>query len=234
MIKAIVFDMDDTLYLEKDYVFSGFNHIDNWLKYEFQVEGFSKIAINLFESGENKLVFNKTLDYLKVTYDDKFIQQMIKLYRSHTPIIKLCEDTKWLFDKLNNKVKLGLISDGYYEAQSKKVAALGLNQIIETIILTDTLGREQWKPSKVPYEVACNELQVAHNECIYIGDNEKKDFITAKKLGWTTVHVEREKGIYFKLDLNEDYSAHYKVTSLRELEDLPILRHLFLKKAERM
>lgn len=52
MIKAIVFDMDDTLYKEKDYVVSGFKAVDDWIKEKYKKTGFYNIAIQLFDSGK--------------------------------------------------------------------------------------------------------------------------------------------------------------------------------------
>lgn len=51
-INAMVFDMDDTLYEEKDYVKSGFKAIDDWMKRDFQVSGFYETALEVFHSGE--------------------------------------------------------------------------------------------------------------------------------------------------------------------------------------
>jgi putative hydrolase of the HAD superfamily len=56
-IKGIVFDMDDTLYNEKDYVSSGLIELDKHIKQRFTVDGFYEAAINLYEKGERKLIF---------------------------------------------------------------------------------------------------------------------------------------------------------------------------------
>ncbi|HIE6633433.1 TPA: HAD family hydrolase, partial [Bacillus luti] len=55
-----------------------------------------------------------------------------------------------------------------------------------------------------------------------------KDFITAKKLNWITVHINREDGIYRNLIVEQDYKAHYTIDNLRRLPDIPVLKHMFL------
>ncbi|MBP1967070.1 HAD family hydrolase [Paenibacillus aceris] len=226
-INALVFDMDDTLYEEKDYVKSGFKALDQWVIKEFKIKGFYETALDLFLTGERKLLFNKTLDKLNIIYNDSMIKSMVESYRSHEPDIQLLEDAKWIFENLRDTVKVGLISDGYLVAQEKKVNALKLQEKLQTIILTDRLGREHWKPSHVPYEYACQELQLPHDQCVYIGDNINKDFVTAKKLGWTTIQIERNDGIYSGITAEQEYRAHFKIDNLRKLPDLPMLKHMF-------
>lgn len=228
VIKAIVFDMDDTLYKEKDYVISGFKAVDNWFKEKYKKTGFYNTAIQLFDAGENKFIFNKALEKLNVNYDEKLISNMLEQYRSHEPDIQLLEEADWVLNNLVNIVKIGLISDGYLVTQEKKVNALKLKEKFHSIILTDRFGREHWKPSQVPYEQISSELQIPHHQCVYIGDNLNKDFITAKKLDWTTIHIDREDGVYSNLVVEQDYKAHYTINDLRKLSNIPVLKHMFL------
>ncbi|MDQ0859284.1 HAD family hydrolase [Bacillus sp. V2I10] len=227
-IKAVVFDMDDTLYYESDYVRSGMHELEKWVMKNYSVNGFYGIAMNFFETGENKYIFNKTLDLLKIPYDEKIIQKMINVYRSHKPSILLLDDAKWVLNHIEKKVKVGLISDGFLEAQINKVQSLGLTQKFHSIILTDQFGRNHWKPSQRPYEQICINLQVSHDECMYIGDNVKKDFVTANKLGWKTVHVERENGVYSNITEKQEYMAHYKINNLKKISVIPEFQHLFI------
>lgn len=227
-INALVFDMDDTLYEEKDYVKSGFRAVDAWIMDKFQVSGFYETAWGLFQTGTTHSVFNKTLEKLDIAYDDLLIKSMVDYYRSHEPDIQLTEDAESILESLKNTVKIGLISDGYLIAQEKKVSALKLHDKCHSVILTDRWGREHWKPSPVPFEHACRELQLPHDQCVYIGDNVNKDFITAKRLGWTTIHINRKDGVYSGgVAVKEEYMAHYTISDLRDLADLPILKHMF-------
>jgi putative hydrolase of the HAD superfamily len=226
-VKAVVFDMDDTLYQEKDYVISGLSAMDKWMKEEYQVTEFYETAIRLFNSGEKNFIFNKTLEHLNISYSEKMINSMIDYYRQHEPDIHLLDDASWVLNNLNEMTKIGLISDGYVVAQEKKVKALKLKDKFHSIILTDKFGRKHWKPSPVPYEHAARELQLSPSECVYVGDNLNKDFISANKLGWITVHIERKYGIYSGANVNQEYKAHYKINNLKELIDIPVLSYMF-------
>lgn len=226
-INAIVFDLDDTLYKESDYVLSGFRSVDKWLRDMYEIRGFYNIATKLFNEGDRKNIFNKALQILNFNFNEEIIKSMVNIYRTHEPEINLLDDASWALVNLQNSIKLGLISDGYLITQQKKINALNINGIFHTIILSDSFGRKSWKPSPIPYIKATEQLSCSHVECLYIGDNITKDFITAKKLGWKTVHIQRKEGIYFNTHGSQDYRAHYEIKDLREITNILELRHLF-------
>ncbi|KAB7708174.1 HAD-IA family hydrolase [Bacillus aerolatus] len=226
-INALVFDIDDTLYQEIDYVLSGFRAVDMWLENNFDITDFYGLATDLFNSGERANVFNKTLELLNVSFNESMISKMVSVYRAHKPEIELLDDAKWVIDNLHGSIKKGIISDGYLITQKQKVEALNLKEKFHTIILSDIYGRSNWKPSPMPYREVTKGLSCLHNECVYIGDNLKKDFVTAKKLGWLTVHVKRTTGIYSNLVVDKELKAHYQINDLRELINIRELRHLF-------
>ncbi|XZF76224.1 HAD family hydrolase [Bacillus sp. AL-1R] len=227
MIRAVVFDMDDTLYEEKEYVISGFRAVDKWVRENYGIFVFFDVAKQLFESGETKKIFNKALELLNLEYDEKIISKMLYIYRTHEPEIQLLKEAEWVFSNLKDSVRIGLISDGFIYSQKKKVTALKLDSLFHSIILSDHYGRENWKPSSIPYEKAIQELNCNHFECVYIGDNLQKDFITAKKLGWLTVHINRSNGIYNDVVVPIEYEAHFQVDNLMDLSRLPMLKQLF-------
>lgn len=219
MIKVIVFDMDDTLYPEEQYVKSGFKAVDIFLGNK-GVRGFYAVAIELFDSGRRGKIFNDTLDILEIKYREKDILNLIEIYRNHSPQINLFSDAKLLIEELYEKYPLGLITDGYLEAQKNKVMALNLEKYFEKIVLTDELGRDNWKPSILPYEIIKRHFNVEHNELVYIGDNAAKDFITANRLGWTTIHVLRDLGEYKHQLVEPAYRAQFEIQSLLQVIDI--------------
>jgi putative hydrolase of the HAD superfamily len=227
LIKAIVFDMDDTLFQEKEYVLSGFLAVGKWLEETRNIRNFYIYAKNRFNRGERKYVFNKALEDLNISYDHAFIKKLIDVYRTHQPNIFLLEDAKHVLDTLQDSIKVGLITDGYSIAQRQKFNALGISNKFNTVIFSDEFGRENWKPSQLPYEKASYSLQCLPDECVYVGDNENKDFITAKKLGWLTVYIDRNEGIYSHVNVTDEHKAHYKINDLRELSNINELKHLF-------
>ena len=114
-------------------------------------------------------------------------------------------------------VTTGIITDGYLVAQKRKIAALGLEQLVDHIVYSDEFGRDHWKPSSVPYLMMMKMIGCTGPDCSYVSDNPMKDFVTAKALGWTTVRIRRIGGEYSEVVVDATHSAHYEFSTLDDL-----------------
>lgn len=219
MIKAVVFDLDDTLISEKEYIRSGFKVVSNKIATDKNLNEdsvFNK-ALELFEVS-SKEVFNRLLDEFQIEYSKDYILEFIKCYREHKPNIEFFEDVIPTINKLKqNGYKLGIITDGYKETQLAKIEALNCRELFDEIIITDELGREFWKPHEKSYKMMAEKLDVGLNEMIYVGDNVNKDFITANELGIITVYIDRRDGIYQNINVASMYLAKYKIKNICEI-----------------
>ena len=219
MIKAVIFDLDDTLISEKEYIRSGFKVVSDKISSDFNLDAkyIYEIIYSEFEV-DSKNVFNRTLDKLEVEYEMEYIKELINTYRNHTPNIKLHDDAKYIIEKLYSKgIKLGIITDGYAITQRNKLNVLNIEKYFEHIIVTDELGREYWKPHKKSYELMKLKLNLGYEEMIYVGDNISKDFVTANKLCMHTVMINREDGVYSNLKLENEYKAKIEVMDLKDI-----------------
>lgn len=219
MSSVIVFDLDDTLYLEQDYVKSGFNAVDQFLT-EKNIDGFFSKAWKYFCEGGRRDTFNVILQELSVSFDDEFIKQLVTIYREHKPNISLCPDALYILENLYKNISLALITDGFSITQHNKIQALNLEKYIEKIVVTDDLAanREYWKPHQKPFQIVQAYFGVKHENCVYIGDNEKKDFFAANTLKWKTICVERTGKVHQHKMQDDAYKADMYVSSLVELE----------------
>jgi len=221
-IKALLFDLDDTLYEEKQFVSSGFNKVAEFVEAKFKIDKglFYKILIDIFDKGKRGNIFNLALEKANIIYDENIIHLMVKTYREHNPKINLDKEIRSLLIKLGSIYSLGIITDGYFEVQKKKVQALKLDELFDSIIYTDEYGKEYWKPDVLGYKVALKDLQVSPKQAIYIGDNPHKDFIGAKKIGIITVRIFCEGREYSNIRLDKNYEADYEVKKLSEITNL--------------
>lgn len=219
MIKAVIFDLDDTLISEKEYIRSGFKVVSDKISSDFNLDAkyIYEIIYSEFEV-DSKNVFNRTLDKLEVEYEIEYIKELINTYRNHTPSIKLYDDAKYIIEKLYSKgIKLGIITDGYAVTQRNKLNVLNIEKYFDHIIVTDELGREYWKPHKKSYELMKLKLNLDYEEMIYVGDNISKDFVTANKLGMHTVMINREDGVYYNLKFENEYKAKVEIKNLKDI-----------------
>ena len=218
-IKALLFDLDDTLYDEKQFVKSGFFKIAEFVEDKFKIEKevYYKILIDIFNGGSRGNIFNLALEKVNVAYEENIIRAMVKIYRGHNPKIRLAEDVRSLLTKLRGIYSLGIITDGYYEVQKKKVQALRLEEMFDSIIYTDEYGRENWKPNVFGYKLALERFQILPGEAVYIGDNPYKDFIGAKKMGIITIRIINQNREYSNIKLNREYEVDYEIRELHEI-----------------
>lgn len=218
--KNIVFDLDDTLFLEKDFVFSGFRAVASWLE-ENKMLGYSKFynaCVSLYDEGKRSNIFNHVLNEHNFSYGASFISELVNIYRSHFPEVSLFPEAKMILQKLHGEYNLAIITDGYLNTQVNKVKALGVEKYFDFVVYSDLGGRDAWKPSPWSYLQVMNHYGCVGKECVYIGDNIAKDFITAKKLNWKTIYVKRADGVYSDFPTSEEYEAHHKIDSLLHLE----------------
>lgn len=218
-VKAIIFDMDDTLYPELDYVRSGYMAIARRLvRPDWPAERIYDFMWQTFENGPRDRVFNVVLEQLGEPDDPQVIAELIGQYRCHRPVLQLEDPVKQLLTALKARYKLGLITDGFLPAQRLKVEALGLADMFDRIIFTEELGREYWKPSPRAYKMMEETFGVSGPECIYIADNPAKDFIAPNALQWHTVQVERADRVPFDRPVADEGRPEILIENIMDME----------------
>lgn len=220
MIKAIVFDMDDTLYPESAYVLSGFRQVANWAETTLDIpaeEGYAAFK-RLFDEGVRGKTFNEWLQHFD-RFDKALIPAMVDVYRAHDPEISPFPSIPTLLARLHGRYKIGLVSDGYLEVQQRKFAALGLQEYFDAVVFSDQFGRDNWKPSSVPFVAVLEQLASNASETVYVADNVRKDFLGARRVGMYTVWLREKGGIYYDSPPpSPEYAPHVTIASLDQLE----------------
>lgn len=86
MIKVVIFDLDDTLIAEKEYIKSGYREVARYLseKYNVVQEVIYKELWEILKKG-TKNVFNQWFEYHRITYSMENIKNLIRIYREHIP-----------------------------------------------------------------------------------------------------------------------------------------------------
>ncbi len=204
-MKGVIFDLDDTLYSEKEYVKSGFKAVSDYLG-----GGFEEKLWQLFENGEAAITV--LLEELGRTGEGK---ECLEIYRNHKPSIHLYEDAAEMIEKLKSRgIKVGIITDGRPEGQRNKIKALGLE--VDDVIITDELGGSQFrKPCDIAFRIMAARWRMNPAEIVYVGDNPGKDFQAGRQLGIMGLWFKNNDGLY-----NRDFSGNsmgiLKITDLME------------------
>ncbi|MBR1893299.1 MAG: HAD-IA family hydrolase [Lachnospiraceae bacterium] len=218
-MKAVIFDLDDTLYPEIEYVFSGYRKVAKVLS-ERHIDSIDNLydrMVQLFRD-DSKMVFNRLLDVYGIKYEKADVIELIDIYRNHLPEIHYHEDAMSAIDLIREKgIKTGILTDGYAVTQRQKLKALKADDIFDVIVVTDELGREAWKPSKVGFEKAAEELDCTLKDMIYVGDNPNKDFYVSRTAGVKTARITRDNGVYTDAPYFEGVREDYRLETLSDI-----------------
>ncbi|HDG96904.1 MAG TPA: HAD family hydrolase [Desulfobacterales bacterium] len=225
MKTAVLFDLDDTLYPEIEFVKSGFRAAARYLssRYHFGEDSLVKQMLNILRRDGRGKIFDTLLHQLGL-YTEEKVRLLVYLYRSHRPTIHLYEDVLPTLECLRRYgTRLGIITDGMASVQRNKIAALGLNNLFDVIVCTDELGKDCWKPSTIPYKIALELLEARPSEAVYVGDDPSKDFLAPNSIGMLTVQVNRQTYQNLKQEsIPKVAAARFVIKGLKQI--LPIIR----------
>ncbi|MCH9646989.1 MAG: HAD family hydrolase [Deltaproteobacteria bacterium] len=219
-LQGVVFDLDDTLYAERDYAASGFRYVAEVVAGETNLEAgelFARLWGD-FEAGRRGDLFNRLLAIYSQAAESFDIPRLVSLYRRHSPDIQMRQEiTDFLRQLVDWGVPLALISDGYLEAQEAKVRKLGLASFFDPLILTDALGREYWKPHERAFRKVEEAWGLPGEVLAYVGDNPRKDFVAPRRLGWTCLRLRIPGQESFHHPTAEEGHPHEEWKSFGEL-----------------
>lgn len=190
--KAVIFDLDDTLYDEKDYVRSGFAAVAKELPMVSQAEE------KLWQAFERKEPAIDSVLKDEHIWTQELSRHCLAIYRSHKPRISLRTGARELLQKLKKEGKyLGIITDGRPEGQKNKIEALRLSTLVDSIVITDELGGVTFrKPNPISYEIIRESSNSCFQKMVYIGDNLIKDFVVPVKKGMVGIYFKNANGLY--------------------------------------
>jgi len=202
----VVFDLDDTLYPEWQFLHSGIRHIIKKFKLNKSTRSTRFYACQKdwihFLINENSL-----------TLTDQLVYDVLEEYRNHIPSITLREGALQSLRALKQqRCSIGLVTDGRSITQRNKLSSLGIHRFLDQIVISEELGSE--KPSFNNFNSFDQNAPK-----YYIGDNPRKDFVAPNQLGWTTIMLLDDGYNIHSQDLivAETYQAQFKIESFKDL-----------------
>lgn len=204
-IRGVIFDLDDTLYSEAEYVRSGYKAVSEYLG-----GGYENKLWDYFADGKS------AIDELLIELhrkDEK--DSVLKVYREHKPEIYLYDGVTDIIDRLKAQgIRVGIITDGRPEGQRNKMDALKLWGMVDDVIITDELGGIQFrKPCDISFRIIQNRWRLPASEIVYIGDNPIKDFQAAQQLGMKSLWYRSADGLYSDIE-------DIQMDSIKDLSDV--------------
>lgn len=206
-LQAIVFDLDDTLYLQKDFKISGFQAVATWMAHN----GYGHRHVILKELLEILEHFGPSYPFMfdrlleRTALPTLILPELIQVFNEHNPEIALFPGVQELLSNLRKKFKLGILTDGRLSVQQAKIRSLKLESLMDCILYSDTLGMV--KPAEPLFKWFENYFQLQGPSIAYVADNPIKDFSGAKKRRWITIRV--LSGEHAKREANSGNDAEF-------------------------
>jgi len=227
-LKAILFDVDDTLFDRKQAQLNVLHIIVDSLPEVFNTLDFNRVAeasaesdrltIAEFDAGatsdgirdrRNKLLL-KILGLPEIIAPKLSQIYVRELPACDTPVTGAIQ----LIRELSGKYELGAVSNGLPDVQYGKLKNIGVRDMLSCIVLSEEVGMRKPDPEIFLYTVRLLGRQP--DECLFVGDSYISDITGAKKAGLYTCWFNRVGALPPDNELKPDYV----VTNLLQILEL--------------
>jgi putative hydrolase of the HAD superfamily len=227
MIKATIFDLDDTLFNSTELSTHARRNavramVDLGLPASFE-EAYQVLREVVEEYGSNySYHFDQMLKRLNVK------PSKMKLYITAGTIAY--HDVKFsnirpfhdvipaLIELRKREIKICVLSDGEALKQYEKILRLRIHDFLDEIIISEEVGIR--KPNPKLFEIPLHRFGIQPQQCVYIGDNYERDIIPCLELGIHTVLIHRGGKHDSAVPKMGDKKPDYEISSLSELDQI--------------
>lgn len=182
MIKKVIFDLDDTLIINKDNYIDNYNIIINKYNLNSSIEEFYNV-IGDYELSTNKYNKYELLELINKHYNTNFnielVNDIIKVVGKWTD--KASEEVVSTLKYLSQKYELYVLTNWFYDSQSERLKTAGIYNYFKDIKSADIIT----KPNEAAFKQFFDNCSA--EECVMIGDNYKIDIEVPNTLGMKTI-----------------------------------------------
>jgi putative hydrolase of the HAD superfamily len=187
-VRAVLFDLDDTLYPHRRFVRSGFAEVARHLQ---RTRGLDPVAVfrRLVRAsrGPSRGLELQTLESLC----DREVARLVEIIRGHDPELALPAISRQVLAALRaDRWRIGVLTNGAPEIQARKIRALGLVRSVDAIVYAAACGTGAGKPDPVAFAEAAARLGVAPRHIVMVGDDERCDVAGALAAGMHAVRCD--------------------------------------------
>ncbi len=219
MIKAVIFDLDNTLIdfmrmkkLSCDAAITSM--MDAGLDVE-KDEAFKSLFELYDQYGlEEKQIFQHFLKKLTGEINYEVLASGIVAYRrvragflEPYPYVG-----KVLFELKKRGIKLAIVSDAPRLKAWIRLVSMKINHLFDIVVTFEDTN--EFKPNNKPFMVAFEKLNLRPDECLMVGDRPERDIEGAKKLGMVTCFAKYGNP---KADAS---GADYEINNIKELLEI--------------
>ncbi|MDP6532723.1 MAG: TIGR02253 family HAD-type hydrolase [Candidatus Marinimicrobia bacterium] len=220
MIKAVIFDLDNTLLdfmkMKREAVRAGISSmIEAGLSIDEEKSVERIFALYEEKGWENQQIFDLFLEEKTGTVDAKYLAAGIVAYRrAREASLKVYPNVNQTLVALGKMgLKLAIVSDAPRREAWMRIFYLNLHHVFDVVLTFDDTGVR--KPSPEPFKMALEQLSVDAKEAIMIGDWPERDVEGAKQLGMKTIYAR-----YGDTFGTEESGADWEINDASEIVDI--------------
>lgn len=184
--RAVLFDLDDTLYPFEQFLMSGYRAVAAHVERTWGHASAAALGVLTAAFATDR---GRELDVLakRLGLPAGAVPQLIEVIRGHHPQLRLPSGTLAVLAALRPGWRVGVVTNGRADIQARKVAALGLAPLVDTVVLAANHGTGAGKPEAAPFLAACLALGVAPARTVFVGDDLRCDIAGASAVGMETI-----------------------------------------------
>lgn len=186
--RAVLFDLDDTLYPRRRFLLSGFAAVARQVAERTGVNAGQ--AYRAMVSAHRGAGRGRELDALIQEFGLPFsIADLVGIIRTHAPAMQLQPHVVRALRQMRAGWRIGVVTNGLPSTQAMKVAALGIAGLVDTVVYAQAFGSGAGKPEPEPFLEALRRLQVRPSQAVFVGDDERADIQGASGCGLRTIRT---------------------------------------------
>jgi putative hydrolase of the HAD superfamily len=188
--RALVFDLDDTLYPVRRYLHSAFGAIAAHLARRSGLNRARTVAL-LRRALETDGGPGHECDRLIAAcgLPHEWLPELVAVARAHDPALRLSVVTRRVLATVRSSWAIGIVTNGVPEVQALKIRALGLGPFVDTVVYAAEHGTGLGKPEPHSFLEVARRLDVDRSRMVFVGDDEARDVAGARAVGMRTIRV---------------------------------------------
>jgi putative hydrolase of the HAD superfamily len=226
MFNAVIFDLDETLISHsqqmKRFILSQYNRYYTHLKhipFEIWEERFITLEQNGYVTKD--IVYRQLIEEFSLkrpTYEELYNDFLNSFHKYVVTSPYMTEILNYLRD---SNIKTGIITNGGYLIQNRKIKSIGLHLITDVILISEQEGIE--KPEAEIFLRGARMLSVQPEKCLFVGDHPINDIIGSQRAGMKSAWISNSR--QWK---ESDFHPDFIIQNLLELKAIVTKKHSVL------